>query len=691
MAKEKSRGGAKRKPLLKKIKNSISKQSADIYRSLVEATTDSIYMVDNSCHYIYANPQYCLRLHLSLNEIIGRHYGDFHSPEETSAFEIDVAGVFQKGLPFPREYQSKRDGNEFLRTFYPVMHDANTGKISAAAVIAKDITELKRTKQLYTTLVENSPIGVFIVQDGNIQWSNSKLQNSMGYKYDELINMPYPNLVHPDDRETLKSNSIAMLRGEISLPFEYRVVTKAGEILWHVGTVISITHNGKRAILGSQMDITAQKQAEMNLRQSEERYRTIIETIPDPYSEQDLKGTNIFFNEAYVESMGYSPEELHNLNYRKYMDEENAERTFRVYNTVFKTGNPIKNVEMERINKQGEKIIVELSVSLARDNQGNPLGFHTISRDITERRKKENALRQSEERYRTIVDTIADAYYEVDLAGNTITFNKAYLTLYEYSAKEMQGKNYRTYVDKEKAEIAYWVFNQVFKTGKPTKKMEWEIIAKSGKKKQVELSVSLIRDTQGKPLGFRGIISDITARRNAEEVIRHQAFHDPLTGLANRILFYDRMHMAFNQAKRNKKMVAVIILDLDNFKEINDTHGHMVGDELLKAVARRLFNMVRASDTVARYGGDEFTLIMPLLSGEEDALVVAKKIVAAFGKDFIIETSEINVTASVGVAAYPLHGRDIDTLMNKADNAMYRAKAMGRNRYCWYGDGEVDS
>ncbi|MGD0022153.1 MAG: PAS domain S-box protein [Smithellaceae bacterium] len=662
------------------------RKTLDIYRNMVEETSDSIYMLDRDCRYIYANLKYCSRLGSSLKDIIGKTYGNFHSPEDTKSFAADVAEVFQKGLSFQREYKSKRDGNEFLRTIYPNRHPADKGAITAVSVIAKDITELRRAEELYTTLAEKSPIGVFIVQDGLIQWSNSKLQKSIGYRAEELINMPYSHLVHPNDREILKSNSIAMLRGDISMPFEYRVVTKTGEILWHVGTVTSITHNRKRAILGSQMNIDLQKQAEINARQSEERFRAIIDTIPDSYSEQDLKGNNIYFNDAYVDSIGYSPEELHNLNYREYMDKENAELISRIYNTVFKTGKPLKNVELQRISKKGIKSLVELSVSLVRDNQGNATGFHTISRDITERRKKEDALKQSEERYRTIIDTIADAYYEVDLAGNTTMFNEAYLKLYEYSMEEMQGKNYRTYVDKEHAEIAYWVFHQVFKTSHPTKKMEWEIIAKSGEKKQVELSVSLIRDANGKPAGFRGIISDITDRRKAEEMIRHQAFHDSLTGLANRILFYDRTHMAFNSAKRNGKMVAVIILDLDNFKEINDNKGHRVGDEVLKSVSERLSKMVRASDTVARYGGDEFTLIIPSLSSEENTLIVAQKIVKAFNKPFHLDTGDVIVTASIGVAMYPLHGRDIDTLMSKADNAMYRAKAMGRNRYCWYGE-----
>lgn len=549
------------KPKIKPVKGETQElnQMLDIYQNLVEETNDSIYMVDRDCRYIYTNRRYCSRLGSPLKNIAGKIYGNFHSPEDAKSFAADVAEVFQKGLPLQREYISKRDGNEFLRTIYPIRHSTDTGKITAVSVIAKDITQLKRAEEIYTTLAEKSPIGVFIVQDGNIQWSNKKLQESMGYKASDLINIPYLHLVHPDDREMLKSNSIAMLRGNMFIPFEYRLVTKTGEVLWHVGSVASIIYNGKRAVLGSQMNINPQKQAEINLRQSEERYRTII-------------------------------------------------------------------------------------------------------------------------------DTIADAYYEVDLIGNTTMFNDAYLKLYEYSEKEMQGKNYRTYVDKEHAEIAYWVFHQVFKTGKPTKKMEWEIIVKSGEKKQVELSVSLIQDANGKPAGFRGIISDITDRRKAEETIRHQAFHDPLTSLANRILFYDRAYMAFNSAKRSGKMVAVIILDLDNFKEINDNKGHKVGDEVLKGVSERLSKMVRTSDTVARYGGDEFTLIIPSLSSEENALIVARKIVKAFSEPFHLDTGDVTVTASIGAAMYPLHGRDIDTLMSKADNAMYRAKATGRNRYCWYGD-----
>ncbi|HDQ04381.1 MAG TPA: PAS domain S-box protein [Deltaproteobacteria bacterium] len=342
MTKLKSSGNANKNLSGINTKSAALKHPAEIYRNLIEATADSIYMVDSSCRYIYANPCYCSRLNLPLQEIIGQHYSDFHNPEETAKFEKDVLEVLQNGEPFQREYKSKRDSNEFLRTFYPIRQNPSNN-ISAVGVIAKDITDLRHAQELYTTLAENSPIGFLMIQDGIIKWTNKKLRDSMGYSSDELTDKPYSSFIHPEDRQLVKDNSVAMLQGTISLPYEYRIITKSGEHLWHVGTVSSINYRGQRAVLGSQMDITSQKQAETNLRQSEERYRTII-------------------------------------------------------------------------------------------------------------------------------DTITDAYYEVDLAGNTTVFNEAYLKLYEYTAKEMQGKNYKTYVDKEKAQMAYWVFNQVFKTGKPTKK-----------------------------------------------------------------------------------------------------------------------------------------------------------------------------------------------------------------------------
>ncbi len=175
------------------------------------------------------------------------------------------------------------------------------------------------------------------------------------------------------------------------------------------------------------------------------------------------------------------------------------------------------------------------------------------------------------------------------------------------------------------------------------------------------------------------IIQDITERRLAEERNRHLAYHDQLTGLPNRSLFSDRLAMAMAQAKRHRQQVAVMMLDLDRFKDINDRLGHRVGDALLQGVAQRLIGLVRQSDTVARVGGDEFILICPEIARRKDAAQVARKVLEAFGAPFACQGLEVRATASIGVALYPDHGQDQDTLVQHADLAMYLAKKAGRN------------
>jgi diguanylate cyclase (GGDEF)-like protein/PAS domain S-box-containing protein len=532
-------------------------QLQDVYRSLVEATDDSIYLVDRQCRYLYVNPRHCSRMNLQLSEMVGRYFQDFHSPQEASIFSRNVEEVFQKGLSFQWEHCSERDGLEYLRTFSPVRSGRSEEDIQSVCIVSKNVTDWKLAENLYSTLAEQSPIGLFIIQDGIYHWSNKRFQENTGFSAKDIIGLDSLSIVHPEDRKHVRSSALAMLRKELTFPYEYRIITKNGDILWYMGTVTPIGYKCKRAVLGSQMDISRQKQAEESLKQSEERSRLIIETI-------------------------------------------------------------------------------------------------------------------------------ADAYYEVDLKGNLLFFNEAYMKLYGYKHEELLGHNYKQYVDKKNASIVFRAFNQVFKTGNPIKKLEWEIINKKGEHRQVELSVSLIRDAQGRPKGFQGIVADITERHRAEEAIRKQAFSDPLTGLSNRILFYDRLNMAIKKAKRAQKMVAVILLDLDHFKEINDRWGHAAGDSLLKEVAGRLTGLLRESDTAARHGGDEFSVVLPSLNRSDDALQVANRIISVFNKPFHFEHREYTVTSSLGIALFPDSGGDLDTLISKADKAMYQAKTLGRNRYCTY-------
>jgi diguanylate cyclase (GGDEF)-like protein/PAS domain S-box-containing protein len=181
-------------------------------------------------------------------------------------------------------------------------------------------------------------------------------------------------------------------------------------------------------------------------------------------------------------------------------------------------------------------------------------------------------------------------------------------------------------------------------------------------------------------------IEDITTRKEMEQEIKRIAYHDSLTGLPNRILLIDRLNMAISQTNRNRKKVALMMLDLDKFKEINDTLGHHIGDLLLQAVAEKLTGILRKEDTVARFGGDEFVLVLPEQRDAQTALKVARKIIDAFRDAVVLEGHSLIITSSIGISLYPDHGADIDTILKNADSAMYQAKQAGRNQYQLYNE-----
>jgi PAS domain S-box-containing protein len=221
--------------------------------------------------------------------------------------------------------------------------------------------------------------------------------------------------------------------------------------------------------------------------------------------------------------LGYSKDELMGMNNRQYMDEETAKKVYQTFNMVYQTGIPAKAFDWALIRKDGAKRIVETSVSLMHDSKGQPIGFYGIGRDVTERKQAEAALRESEERYRTILHSIEEFYYEVDLAGNLTFFNDAMAKFSGYSKEELMGMNNRKYTSEETAKKCYQTFNQVYRTGIPTKEFDWELIRKDGTKKFFETSVSLMRGSIGQPIGFYGIGRDITERKQAEEQARlHQ-------------------------------------------------------------------------------------------------------------------------------------------------------------------------
>jgi diguanylate cyclase (GGDEF)-like protein/PAS domain S-box-containing protein len=291
------------------------------------------------------------------------------------------------------------------------------------------------------------------------------------------------------------------------------------------------------------------------------------------------------------------------------------------------------------------------------------------------------ALSESEERYRTILAEIEEGYYEVDLAGNFTFVNNATCRQLGYPREELIGMNYLAYVPKEETKGIYKAWNKVYRTGKPVRSYPFTAIRKDGTQVFLESSISPLRSNEGRIIGFRSISRDVTEHKQFEQRLAEMATHDSLTGLPNRILLSDRFTVALALSRRTRNRLAVLMLDLDRFKAVNDSLGHDVGDQLLKAVGKRLLSTMRKSDTVARVGGDEFVLVLPQIPQADEAAKFAQRTLDAFQEPFVCDDRQLHITTSIGVAVYPEHGKDIESLLKSADAAMYLAKEQGRAIY----------
>ena len=308
-------------------------------------------------------------------------------------------------------------------------------------------------------------------------------------------------------------------------------------------------------------------------------------------------------------------------------------------------------------------------------------------------------LRKSEKLHKYLVNTSPDIIYILDPEGHFTYINDRIESLLGYDCKELIGTHFSTLVHHEDAEKAQYVFNERRIGERASKNVELRLKCKDDgaprffdtRTLPIELSSMGMyqnnKQNKGDYIGTYGVARDITERKLAEETINFQAYHDLLTKLPNRALLRDRLSLAISQAKRENEMLAVMFLDLDRFKNINDSLGHMVGDELLQQVSKRLKSCIREGDTLARFGGDEFTLLLPKITdSHEDAVAIAKKITESLKQPFNIDSHELYVSASIGVAVYPADGSNMDTLIKNADIAMYHVKGKGKNNYQFYAD-----
>ncbi|KZZ59278.1 two-component system response regulator [Oleiphilus sp. HI0125] len=302
-------------------------------------------------------------------------------------------------------------------------------------------------------------------------------------------------------------------------------------------------------------------------------------------------------------------------------------------------------------------------------------------------------LQKSEELHRYIVNSSPDVVFMLDRQGRFTFLNRKVETLLGYSKQDLLGKSYETIIEAEDIDRANYIFTEHGKKRDGAWSSELRLKVKKNEHASrhfeitffpIERKVKINGEESLQVVGTYGTARDITERKEAEEFINFQAYHDLLTRLPNRSLFKDRLNLAMAQAKRNDNQVAVMFLDLDRFKVINDSLGHAMGDRLLQAVAMRLDNVIRKCDTLSRFGGDEFTLLLPNINSAEDARIIAKKVINTLKEPFILGEHEVFVGVSIGISMFPTAGDTVDQLIQNADVAMYHVKSRGKDGYQFF-------
>ncbi len=410
------------------------------------------------------------------------------------------------------------------------------------------------------------------------------------------------------------------------------------------------------------------------LRDSEEKHRRLMEQASDVILVGDLRGRLLDANLMAEKLLGYSREELLAMNVLELSPEPERERAATSLARLVQEG----SCEEERLAlcKNGLVIPMHAKCTLIEFDWGRlTLG---IFRDISERKCMENQLRLNA----TVFEHTAESILITDAERTIITVNPAFTKLTGYLPEEVVGKT-----------------PAILKSGRHTKdfyrrmwdslneKGEWQgeiwDRRKDGKLFPAWLTLSAARDETGRTIHYVGIFSDISAIKESQSRIEFMATHDTLTGLPNRSLLYDHIHQAIAHASRQQEPFALMFIDLDNFKAVNDAFGHDLGDHLLQEAARRINGCMRAEDTLARLGGDEFTALISS-ADRESAAATAQRIVEALAPPFSLNGNEVSVTASIGISLHPADGTDRHALMKCADAAMYRAKGMGKNTFRFF-------
>jgi diguanylate cyclase (GGDEF)-like protein/PAS domain S-box-containing protein len=703
------------------------------YQAFFEATLEGIAITSQAV-ILDVNPQLAKMFGYCVDELIGKSALDLTSPESLELVSTNIRENVEEpyiGIGL------RKDGSKFVGEFHGHAGIYKGRQVRVTAI--RDITEESRASKIQTALykiseatVKASTLEELFRSIHSIIEELLPAQNLYFALYDPISDtVTFPYLVdefdHYPSRKSGRGLTEYVIRTGLPLSappttlnefVEKGLVERLGTpvVDWFgvplksKGKVIGVVavqsytegvHFGEseRGILtfvSSQVAMAVErKQAEEELQRSQDRYIEFVKQIaegvwrteldePMPITLSEDEQVNFFYehssvaecNDAMAQMYGFqSADEIVGRRGRDMFVPGDEQVQFR--RDFIRSGYRLREYELLETDRFGKtRSFLCSAVGILRS--GFLVGTWGTQRDMTEKKASDDALRASEERYRLLFERNLAGVFRASSDGLILDGNDSFARMLGYENREdvLSHSFWEFYARKEEREsFLFRLREQQAMTN-----VEASFKKRNGSPLWVLMNITMLPSAT-KSFFMEGTLIDITDRKTAEEQVAYQAYHDALTGLPNRSLFRDRLNQALTHAQRHKVGLAVLFLDLDHFKLINDTLGHSIGDWLLKEVSMRLKTSVRDGDTVARLGGDEFTILLPEVSRSEDAAHVAQKILDTISSPLRWDNHDVYVTTSIGISLSPSDGIDSETLIKSADNAMYRAKELGRNNY----------
>ncbi len=534
----------------------------------------------------------------------------------------------------------------------------------------------------YMRLLRATPLPVAIHRDGQWRFLNDAALELLGVESeDDLLGQSVLDVVADGDHdEALERRRRVEERSLVAGRREFRVIRPDGRTLHVESRSIPVTFEGEPSSLTTVQDVTEAREAQRASRRSEARFRAVAETASDAIITIDADSRIVYANPATEQVFGYGADELVGEPLTRLMPERLRSRHVESLGEYLESGErriDWTGTVLTGVHRNGDEIQIEVSFSEYEIDE--ECFFTGIIRDVTEREDSRRRLEETEQRYRQLFEDSLDAVYVTDADGAIIEMNPAGLELFGYAPEDIGGIRAHDFYADPADRLR---FQRAIARRGNVAGYEERLRRKDGELFDALITATADRGPDCKVRVYQGIIRDITERKEFEDQLERRALHDPLTELPNRALFWDRLENAIGRAARHGEALAVLFMDLDRFKVINDGFGHIAGDRLLAAVASRLQAAVRYPDTVARFGGDEFIVLIESLADPDELRRVADRIVEVFKVPFTLSGQQVHVSTSIGMTMSWAGevggetGREWgEELVRRADRAMYRAKS----------------